>query len=287
MIPIINTSTSSYETEASIKYFLIQAASSALLLTSIIIFISNTLKGLRTIIIISRLIIKLGMAPFHIWLPQVLNGLIWPLVILITTWQKIGPLAIISYTLHIWNPTALLFAVTISAIVGRLGGLSQTQIRPLIAYSSISHIAWILARRAISNRLTAIYFAFYSFITIILILPIKSIAKSTTSEFNISTQLSNNLSSSTILHLLSLGGIPPLLGFIPKWIIILTLAKSITLLPIVLISSSLIRLFFYLSIFFARSLNIYKSIKINLLPPSISYLIPINMLPTIIIITII
>lgn len=285
IIPLILASKISYETESSIKYFLIQATRSTLILTSITIYLSSSLKRLSTILLLARLIIKIGIAPFHLWLPQVLNGLTWHLIIIITTWQKLGPLLIISYIIYLWNPTILTIIVSIRAILGRLGGINQTQIRPLIAYSSISHIAWIVASSSLSHRITFLYFIFYSTITIILIIPIKSITKITTNKFRTSTQLSSNLSSSHILTLLSLGGIPPLLGFIPKWIVVLILSETNIIIPTILVLSSLIRLYYYLIVFFARRISTSKPLTLNHLPSSISLLIPINILPTTIFLT--
>ena len=283
IIPLITISKVSYEAESAIKYFLIQASSSSLILTSIIMYLSSSLVHVRTTLFISRLIIKIGIAPFHLWLPQVLKRLTWRLIIIITTWQKLGPLLIISYTLHLWNPLSLLTIVAINAFLGRLGGINQTQVRPLIAYSSISHIAWILARRSVSYRITYLYFIFYSIISIILIIPIISITKITTNKFDITTQLSSNISFSTILNLLSLGGIPPLLGFIPKWIVVLTLIKTNITLPIILIFSSIIRLFFYLILFFTRTLNSNKTLIISLTTPLLYQSVPLNIFTPIII----
>lgn len=271
-IPLLRDNNNSISTEASLKYFLTQAlASTVLLFSSILLILKNNInteinESFTSIIIISALLLKRGAAPFHFWFPNIMEGLTWINALILITWQKIAPLILISY-LNIKN--LLLIRVILSVIVGAIGGLNQTSLRKLIAFSSINHLGWILRSIIISESIWLIYFIFYSFLSFIL-----------TFIFNIFKLFHLNqlfswfvnrkiLKFSIFINFLSLGGLPPFLGFLPKWLVIqqLTLCNQYFLLTIMIIST-LITLFFYLRICYsAFILNYYENnfvMKINI-----------------------
>lgn len=263
-IPLIRDSNNLKSTEASLKYFLTQALASTVLLFSVILLILKnninyeTNRSFISIIILSTLLIKRGAAPFHFWFPNLIEGLTWINSLLLITWQKIAPLILISY-LNLKN--LLLISVILSVIIGALGGLNQTSLRKLIAYSSINHLGWILRALIISESVWFVYFLFYSFLSFTL-----------TFIFNIFklfhlNQLFSLFSQNKIIkfilfiNFLSLGGLPPFLGFFPKWIVIqqITYCNQYFQLFIILIST-LITLFFYLRICYsAFILNYYEN----------------------------
>lgn len=243
-IPLVTISTWSSETEAAVKYFLFQALGSSLLLL-------RSFTPFLSFLLIFAMIVKLGMAPFHFWFPSVINSVTWPLCLTLSTWQKIAPLTILLST----SSSSLMFITlaSINALVGGFGGLNQSQIRPLLAYSSIGHIGWIIGVSIFSPWVRALYFLFYLVHSLILfgyfwVFNITSLK-------NFSS--SSNFSPSTILVisfiLLSLGGLPPLAGFIPKWIAISLFTTPF--MPLFLILGSLINIFFYLNITLAALLR--------------------------------
>jgi len=190
-------------------------------------------------------LLKSGTAPFHFWFPEVIEGLSWNNCLILITWQKLAPLILISYTI-IYKFIIIIILITV--IVGSLGGLNQTSIRKIIAFSSINHLGWILRGILINEYIWLTYFLFYSFISsnIIFILNIFKIF-----HFNqLFSFFSNNYLKLLIgINIISLGGLPPFIGFIPKWIIIqyLTIQNQIILITW-LVSITLITLFFYLRI---------------------------------------
>lgn len=187
-----------------------------------------------------------------------MEGLTWINALILITWQKIAPLILISY-LDIKN--LLLIRVILSVIVGAIGGLNQTSLRKLIAFSSINHLGWILISLIIRESMWLIYFTFYSFLSFIL-----------TFIFNIFKLFHLNqlfswfinrkvLKFTLFMNFLSLGGLPPFLGFLPKWLVIqeLTFCNQYFTLTIIIIST-LITLFFYLRICYsAFMLNYYEN----------------------------
>ena len=142
-IPIITSRFNSYSSEAALKYFLVQALGSTIILVS-----STAIRVLKNprILILIALLLKIGAAPLHFWFPPIIQGVTWTQCIILITLQKIAPLILISYTL---TSSISYFIIQISSIlsafVGAIGGLNQTFLRKILAYSSINHISWILA----------------------------------------------------------------------------------------------------------------------------------------------
>nr|ABN72900.1 NADH dehydrogenase subunit 2 [Drosophila tristis] len=264
-IPLMSDSNNnSTSTEASLKYFLTQAlASTVLLFSSIILMLKNNMNieinnSFISMIIMSALLLKSGAAPFHFWFPNMMEGLTWMNALMLMTWQKIAPLMLISY---LDTKNLLLISVILSVMVGAIGGLNQTSLRKLMAFSSINHLGWMLMSLMISESIWFIYFLFYSFLSFIL-----------TFMFNIFKLFHLNqlfswfvnskiLKFTLFLNFLSLGGLPPFLGFLPKWLVIqqLTLCNQYFSLTIMMMST-LITLFFYLRICYsAFMLNYYEN----------------------------
>lgn len=244
-LPLISISTQFQETEASIKYFLFQALGSRFLL------LGSFNPSLYFLIFIG-ILVKLGIAPFHFWFPSVINAINWPICLLLTTWQKIVPIFIL-ITSRFFHLSSLILAIaSLNALVGGLGGLNQTQIRPLLAYSSIGHIGWILAASSISAFTRSIYFFIYILISTTLFIFLFFIQVNSSNLF--STLVSSNFFAFSILTilLLSLGGLPPLTGFFPKWLVLSGFSNLLT--PFILILGSLINLFYYLNICFSSAL---------------------------------
>lgn len=174
------------------------------------------------------------------------------------TWQKIAPLILISY-LNLNN--LILIRVILSVIVGALGGLNQTSLRKLIAFSSINHLGWILRALIINESIWLLYFTFYSFLSFVLIY-IFNLFK----LFHLNQLFSwftnrKILKFTLFINFLSLGGLPPFLGFLPKWIVIEQITFSGQYFQLfILIISTLITLFFYLRISYsAFILNYYEN----------------------------
>lgn len=244
-IPFILQTSNHLEKEAALKYFLAQATASIILLTAALF--SNTSPIIPILIIIS-LTIKLGIAPCHFWFPSVINASPWPTCWLLTTIQKIAPLVLISFLFFSINIILILTLASLRALVGANGAFNQSHLRPLLAYSSIHHIGWIIAALPFSTTISTLYFISYIFISSSLIYFLHKLNFNQLTPSNICTH-SRPSSLSIILNLLSLGGQPPFLGFFPKIIIIYILTNnSIILLATILISTSAISLYFYIKI---------------------------------------
>lgn len=250
-IPLINDSKKNLiSSESSLKYFLTQAFASSILLFAIIILliIFNLnwiiINNFNELLILSTLLLKNGAAPFHFWFPGVIEGLNWINALILITWQKIAPLILISYN---WNYYFFIITIILSSLIGALGGLNQISLRKLIAFSSINHLGWILIAIIRNELLWLLYFFIYSFISISIVLLFNNFKLFYFNQiFNFSL-INPIIKFFIFLNLLSLGGLPPFLGFLPKWLVIqnLTYINHFFLLFIV-ICLTLITLYYYL-----------------------------------------
>nr|ACE60559.1 NADH dehydrogenase subunit 2 [Phortica speculum] len=267
-IPLMSDNNNLTSTEASLKYFLTQALASTVLLFSVILLMLKNNINMEinysyiSMIMLSSLLLKSGAAPFHFWFPNMMEGLTWMNSLMLMTWQKIAPLMLMSY-LNI--KLLLLTSAILSVIIGALSGMNQTSLRKLMAFSSINHLGWMISALMISESIWMIYFMFYSFLTFTLtfmfnIFKIFHLTQMFSLFFN-----SKILKFTLFMNFLSLGGLPPFLGFLPKWIVIQQLSfNNQYFLLIILMISTLITLFFYLRLCYsAFMLNYYENNFIN------------------------
>nr|AID22246.1 NADH dehydrogenase subunit 2 [Pseudostegana amnicola] len=264
-IPLMSDSNNnnSLTMESSLKYFLTQALASIVLLFAIILMmLKNIIIELNysyiSMMIFSSLLMKSGAAPFHFWFPNMMDGMTWANSLILMTWQKIAPLMLIS---HVNFNFLLKISVILSVITGALGGINQTSLRKLMAFSSINHLGWMLMTLNISEMHWMIYFLFYSFLSTSIIFMFNVFKL-----FHFNQMFSLFYNSKTMKFLLffnflSLGGLPPFLGFLPKWMVIQQLSMNNNFFLIFfMVLSSLITLFFYLRICYsAFMLNYYEN----------------------------
>nr|APT69315.1 NADH dehydrogenase subunit 2 [Hemigrapsus sanguineus] len=247
-IPLIALKMNPFFSESALKYFLVQALGSVIFISSSFMFISFPTFSL--LVIFLSLLLKLGGAPLHFWFPQVMEGLKWPQIFFLSTIQKLAPLTLISYLMTngvMINIT--IFSAILSALIGSLSGLNLTLLRKIIAFSSINHLSWMLVAISISDTSWIIYFTIYSLILLSITSVFHKLQTFSLSSLVQSDQNSNLHSIIISLNFLSLSGLPPMTGFIPKWIIIQVMLKLNLLIPLFfLLLAALITLYFYLRI---------------------------------------
>nr|QBF01203.1 NADH dehydrogenase subunit 2 [Stegana sp. 1439 JL-2019] len=263
-IPLMSDNNNLMSTEASLKYFLVQAMASTILLFAIILSLmkNNTnyeiYLSYTSAIILSSLLLKSGAAPFHFWFPNIMEGLSWMNCLLLMTWQKIAPLMLISY---INIKFILFFSIILSVVMGSLGGLNQSSLRKLMAFSSINHLGWMLMALNSNETIWLIYFLMYSFLSFTLTFMFNNFK-----IFHFNQMFSMFFNSKILkfilfMNFLSLGGLPPFLGFLPKWLVIQQISmENQYFMLMILMMSTLITLFFYLRICYsAFMLNYFEN----------------------------
>nr|AQM40045.1 NADH dehydrogenase subunit 2 [Atlanticus sp. ZJZ-2017] len=266
-IPLMTNTKNIMSTEASLKYFLVQALASSILLFSIILMLSfsNTplmmeMEVFKTLIS-SALLLKMGAAPFHFWFPGVMEGLNWHNCLLLMTWQKIAPLMLLAYTIEMNMFISII--IMMSVLIGSLGGLNQNSLRKLMAYSSINHVGWMTAAMVVGETMWELYFMIYTLLSLSIVLMFNTHHIYHINQ-NFLVMPNNPMTKSCMfLLLLSLGGLPPFLGFLPKWLIIQTLTElGYQFIVITMVITTLMTLFYYIRLTFLAFLFSYTELKI-------------------------
>nr|QUV77165.1 NADH dehydrogenase subunit 2 [Hyla sanchiangensis] len=302
IIPLMTKTPHPRAIEAATKYFLTQAAASALILFASTMnawlmgaWAINASSSYPTSILLAiALAMKLGIAPFHFWLPEVLQGLTLKTGLILSTWQKIAPMTLLIQLSQSVDLNLMLILGILSTMIGGWGGINQTQIRKVLAFSSIAHLGWMVAILKISPQLTLMNFIIYILMTLTLFMTFIFLNTKNIYELSTAWSKSPTLSALSLLALLSLSGLPPLTGFIPKWLIAQEMVKQdLTMFALIILLSTLLSLFFYLRLTYTMSLTLAPSLsnsiyqwfftKNNLMAPSISLsLLLLPMTPTII-----
>nr|YP_009351729.1 NADH dehydrogenase subunit 2 [Compositermes vindai]AQP30507.1 NADH dehydrogenase subunit 2 [Compositermes vindai] len=268
-IPLMSNVKNMYNTEASLKYFIVQVLASATLLFMVVMktltedLFSFDSNPYTPMIICTPLLLKSGAAPLHWWFPGVMEGLSWENCALLMTVQKAAPLMLMSYLIDM-NTFTLSIIVT-STIVGAIGGLNQTSMRKILTYSSINHTGWMLIALTTSENLWLVYFMIYSTLALTVVSAIKLSGVSFINQTMLTNKETTLMKFMMFTSLLSLGGLPPFLGFLPKWIVIQAMITN-NMIPLatIVVVTSLITLYYYLKISYSSFLILNTEPKWNM-----------------------
>nr|YP_001293841.1 NADH dehydrogenase subunit 2 [Pellonula leonensis]BAF64154.1 NADH dehydrogenase subunit 2 [Pellonula leonensis] len=251
--------------EATTKYFLTQATAAAMIL-----FASTTnawISGqwevtqltnpIACTIAVTALALKIGLAPTHFWLPEVLQGITLTTGLILSTWQKLAPFALILQVAENAHPYLLTALAICSTLVGGWGGLNQTQLRKILAYSSVAHLGWMILVAQMAPHMTLLALITYIIMTTAAFLTLEKVNSTKTITLASAWTKAPALSALACLILLSLGGLPPLTGFMPKWLILQEVSnQGFPLTATVIALTALLSLYFYLRLTYAMTLTL-------------------------------
>nr|ADU54671.1 NADH dehydrogenase subunit 2 [Dosidicus gigas]ADU54724.1 NADH dehydrogenase subunit 2 [Dosidicus gigas]ADU54763.1 NADH dehydrogenase subunit 2 [Dosidicus gigas]ADU54827.1 NADH dehydrogenase subunit 2 [Dosidicus gigas]ADU55231.1 NADH dehydrogenase subunit 2 [Dosidicus gigas] len=265
-LPLMNIKGKTLEAEASMKYFIIQSMSSSILIISSVLMYNNTLSWYSmftdstfSLMIILSLVLKLGGAPLHFWMPSIAKQMSWSILFMMLTWQKLAPLLMLSLINS--NLMVVMLISMASTIVGSVMALNQTNIQLIMTYSSISHLGWMLSMITINSSLTMMYFFNYIMISMPLMNMLSMTLGNHLFMLTQQTKMNNMIPISLIL---SLGGLPPLLGFMSKLIILISLIEmKLMMLAMFMFVGTLISLYFYLNMSLMLMIKSYKNLHSN------------------------
>nr|QST16258.1 NADH dehydrogenase subunit 2 [Delphinapterus leucas] len=268
IIPIMMKNPTPRATEASTKYFLTQATASALLMLAIIInlmysgqwTVMKLFNPTASLLMTMALAIKLGLAPFHFWVPEVTQGIPLTTGLILLTWQKLAPISILYQISPSINLHLMITMSFLSILIGGWGGLNQTQLRKIMAYSSIAHMGWMTTILLYNPSLTMLNLLIYIILTFTMFTLLIQNSTTTTLLLSQTWNTMPIMTTFTMLTLLSMGGLPPLTGFMPKWMIIQELTKNDTLLlPTLMAITALLNLYFYMRLTYSTALTLFPS----------------------------
>nr|QXM27178.1 NADH dehydrogenase subunit II [Lepidocolaptes angustirostris] len=265
ILPLISKPHHPRAIEAATKYFLVQAAASTLLLfscTTNALFtgqwdITQLTHPISCLLLTTAISTKLGLVPFHFWFPEVLQGSSLTTGLLLATAMKFPPITLFLLTSNSLNYTLLTTMAIASAALGGWAGLNQTQTRKILAFSSISHLGWWIIIIIYNHKLTLITFYLYCMMTAAIFLTLKTTKTLKLSSWMTAWTKIPSLNAILMLALLSLAGLPPLTGFLPKWLSIQELTKQgMTSTATIIALLSLLGLFFYLRLAYCATITL-------------------------------
>ena len=239
-LPIISSGLN-IELENSVKYFLIQRWASIIFLISYF-FCSYFINSIRILLILS-IFIKLGISPFHTWFISILKTCSLYILMLLSSLQKIIPLIILNNVFFFFRIFYFCIIITIIFLLIILS--SVININKLLALSSLGNILWLISSNLLSLKLMILFLTIYVFLLMGIYLFYNSF------YYNLFIQINRiNFFDKIIIVLLfiSLGGMPPLLGFLRKFLILkIIFIYENLILFLIIIFSSLVLLYHYMS----------------------------------------
>nr|YP_009485656.1 NADH dehydrogenase subunit 2 [Cyclopelta parva]AVZ00792.1 NADH dehydrogenase subunit 2 [Cyclopelta parva] len=241
-VPLIMKKNSK-SSEAMMIYFLTQSVSSMSLLFSLLMskmWVDQ--EDMMMFMMTVSLMIKLGAAPFHMWLPKMMTMMSWMNSVMLMTWQKLAPMMMLS-NIYI-NNIMLNCIVTMSVVVGAVGGLNQSSLRKIMSYSSINHLGWMLIMNNSQNN-WMIYWMMYSIIMLMTCLMFDKYNMFFMNQINM-MNLSMMEKMNLVINMMSLGGLPPFIGFLPKMMVMKTMMNSMMMTTLIMLMMSLITLYYYM-----------------------------------------
>ena len=280
--------------EAGLKYLIIGAASSAIFLYGISLIYGFTgttylhqvtinlsvywlsfgelgpAFPLAVMMVIAGLLFKLAIVPFHMWVPDVYEGAPTPITAFLSVGSKAAGLAavvrifdgmLVAFSTNIMAPydwgNMLAFLAAITMIAGNVIAIRQTNIKRMLAYSSIAHAGYVLIGVIAASNLGVASVSFYMFAYLFANMGAFAVvavyAEKTGSEkigdYAGLAKSSPVLAALLALFLLSLAGIPPLVGFMGKYYVFAAAIETgHTLLVILALLTSVVSLYYYANV---------------------------------------
>jgi NADH-quinone oxidoreductase subunit N len=277
--------TSNAATEAAMKYFVLGALASGMLLygMSMIYGATGSLqldtvseaifsgRGNRVLLtfglvfVVSGLAFKLGVVPYHMWVPDVYHGAATPVTLFIGTAPKLAAFAITLRLLAVglaglevdWSGMLLILSI-LSMIVGNLVAIAQTNIKRMLAYSTIANMGFLLLGfvAATPNGYSAAMFYAVAYVLtslasfgVVILLSREGFEADRIDDFRGLNQRSPWWAFVMLLTMFSLAGVPPTVGFYAKFSVIQAVVQEgLVWVAVIAVMASLVGAFYYLRI---------------------------------------
>nr|ATI24701.1 NADH dehydrogenase subunit 2 [Rhinocola aceris] len=247
---------SMFTNETKIKYFLIQSFGSLLFLLSLTMNFSFFEEWSLNMMLAPTLalMLKMGSAPLHIWVPDIASKLPKFSLIMFLTTQKLPVLFLLFSSTFTMIPWIAIFNISL----GALSGLSESSLIKLLVYSSVNNIGWMMMSMLDSYSMFLLFFLIYALINLItvnLLSKMKTIWVYQLKSYQFMTKML------FYINMLSLSGLPPLLGFPPKWLILTKMTNYYPTLTMISIIFAIPTMYFYLKMTINMIMNFSSTKK--------------------------
>lgn len=285
---------SARSTSAGLKYLLLGGLASSLVVFGVAVSYSATgqlydtgvlLAGgssVGSLLLLTGLVFKLGGAPFHQWSPDVYGWITTGAMSYLSLVPKVAVYGLLWHLSSVSSHPAVLVIIGASLVVGSLGGIVQTDVRRLLAYSSIAHVGFVLLCLVSGTTESLLFYVWqYGISSALCFLVLSTLVQSGPITLTrLSGLWETHPYSSLVLSLclFSLAGVPPLVGFYAKLGVLYgSIGSGYHFLTVLAIVSSVLSGYFYLRLVVvmhsARSLSNYPSLVLYpQCSPIVSYL---------------
>nr|ATG83162.1 NADH dehydrogenase subunit 2 [Alobaldia tobae] len=247
-MPLIQNKLST-SSESMIKYFIIQSIASTMFLFSVISMLIGV-SMMNEMIMMMSMLIKIGAAPFHNWVLMIIEKMDYFSMFMLLTMLKIPPLTIMFNI----NSTMLTIPIIMSMLMSSISCINQSSMKKTIGYSSIFNMGLMLSSINKFN-VTIMFLMLYSMTMIMLILTI-SLMKINWINQMIFNEFSIWMKINLWVNMLSMGGFPPMLGFIMKMLILENLIfNNQLIITVIMLMTSMLVMMFYTRLAFSCMLN--------------------------------
>nr|WCS40523.1 NADH dehydrogenase subunit 2 [Gilpinia sp.] len=265
-IPLLmNSMKLSKNSNSSMLYYIIQVGSSSMLLLMMMMMkMSFTLMNINLFMMFMQisLILKLGASPFHWWMIKIIKNMNWVNCFLLMTFQKIAPLFLLFNT----NMSMIIYlSMMFSGFVGSFMGINQISLKLLMGYSSLNHLSWMFMTMMIDMNIMLIYLMIYFFNNFIICMFFMLMKINYLNQIYNYNNMNFFMKFLIMMMFLSMAGIPPMFGFLPKFFVFILMIKNMFFFEsLIFIMFALIVLFYYVNLIMPSMLNLKLSMKLNL-----------------------
>ena len=270
--------------EAALKYLLFGALSSGIMLfgmsllfglmgtlefpalRAMVTGISGPMQGallVATALMLAGLAFKISMVPFHMWTPDAYEGAPVAVTALLSVGPKAAGLALLARLVEVLHPAwpalepLLVILAVATMTLGNLAALTQTNVKRLLAYSTIAQVGYLLigliAQSVLGREALLLYLAAYLFMNLGAFACVAAVVEATGSEsveaFRGLARRAPVLAFAAAMFLLSLAGLPPLFGFVGKLLLFrAALEAHLPVLAVAAAVNSAIALYYYVNL---------------------------------------
>nr|YP_009519806.1 NADH dehydrogenase subunit 2 [Trichogramma ostriniae]AOM68239.1 NADH dehydrogenase subunit 2 [Trichogramma ostriniae] len=253
--------------ELLMNYFLLQTFNSYIFLFSSLLMNYMSMMFFFIFLMNLAMLTKLGIPPFYMWYLKIMMNLNWLNLLFMSTIQKIIPMFIFmmlmsfnNKNLFFFNVLMILFFMFIISIMG----LNQVNMKLILAYSSMIQISWMMMLSYLNELIFLNYFIIYFIISMNLIFMFNKMNFLNLNQLSILKFNNKFIYILLMLLMFSLSSIPPMFGFLMKWISIELMSKKLLFFMILMmIFNSLVSMFFYIRIMFYSLMMNFYTMKMN------------------------